>query len=171
MPPLALSVIGFHADACLSMNSVTVGPAPLRIRESGAFLLVAVVLLTAPAVVSLYLRHYTAVSIGVAVFMLAVTIPFSSLLVVVRDQRLLVQLGGLITVRNVALSDIEAVTRFRPPSLAGIGIRWLAGGTLYTVTLGDAVEIRLTDGTRFYVGSDAPDAMCAQVRAAASIRV
>lgn len=140
--------------------------AGLKLRESGTFLMIAIVLLTAPAVISLALHHHAVMAWAIALFMIAASLPFASLYVVVRDGRLRVKLGGLITVRNVALADVASVQRFRPPSLAGLGIRWLAEGTLYTVTMGDAVEIRLHDGSRFFVGSDSPDAMCAQLQSA-----
>ena len=148
------------------MASVTNQPASFAMRESGAFLMIAILLLTAPAVISLFLHHHVIVASCIALFMIAVALPFSSLQVLVRDGRLRVKLGGIITVRNVVLADISGVQRFRPPSLGGLGIRWLAEGTLYTVTMGDAVEIRLRDGTRFFVGSDTPDAMCAQIQSA-----
>jgi len=135
-------------------------------RESGVFLMIALALLTAPAVISLSLHQHQMLALCIGGFMVAAALPFSSLLVSVRDGQLRVSLGGLITVRRVALADIGAVQRFRPPSLAGIGIRWLAEGTLYTVTLGDAVEIRMRDGSRFFIGSDSPDAMCARLDAA-----
>jgi hypothetical protein len=133
-------------------------------RESGAFLMISILLLAAPAVISLSLHHHEVLATGIAVFTILAGWPFSSLLLVVRDGRLRVKLGGLITVRNVAIADVAQVRRFRPPSLAGLGIRWLAEGTLYTVTMGDAVEIRLHDGSRFFVGSDTPDAMCAALQ-------
>ncbi len=151
------------------MASVTVQPASFVMRESGVFLTIALLLLSAPAVISLFLHDQFVPASCIALFMIAVAMSFSSLQVLVRDGRLRVKLGGIITVRNVVLADIFSVQRFRPPSLAGLGIRWLAEGTLYTVTTGDAVEIRLRDGTRFYVGSDRPDAMCAQIQSAIAV--
>ena len=151
------------------MESVTDQPASFAMRESGVFLMIAILLLTAPAVISLFLHDHVVLASCIALFMIAVAMPFSSLQVLVRDGRLRVKLGSLITVRNTVLADISSVQRFRPPNLAGLGIRWLAEGTLYTVTMGDAVEIRLRDGTRFYVGSDRPDAMCAQIQSAIAV--
>lgn len=142
-------------------NSVTI-----TMRESGTFFVIATVLLAAPAVTSLVIHKHFWPAAAIAALMLGTAWSLSSLQVLVGDGRLRVQLGGLITVRNVALADIAGVQRFRVPSVAGLGVRWLTEGTLYTVTWGDAVEIRLRDGTRFFVGSDTPDAMCATLQSA-----
>ena len=145
------------------MTSGVEKPGALAMRESGTFLMISMILLTAPVVISLALRRHGILAAGIAFILIAAALPFSSLHVLVRDGRLRIKLGGLITVRDVPLADIAAVQRFRPPSLVGVGIRWLAEGTLYTVTLGDAVEIRLHDGSRFFIGSDTPSAMCTQL--------
>ncbi len=148
------------------MAAVTNGPTSFAMRESGAFLVLAILMLTAPAMIALVLRHHFVAASCLALFMIAAAMPFSSLQVLVRDERLRVKLGGIITVRNVALADIAGIQRFVPPSLAGLGIRLLSKGTLYTVTMGDAVEIRLRNGTRFFVGSETPDAMCLRIQSA-----
>jgi hypothetical protein len=141
------------------MTDVTDQPTSFAMRESGAFFALALVLMTAPGVISLLLHHYVVAAGSLALFMSAMAAVFSSLQLLIQDGRLRLKLGGIITVRNVALADITGVERFRPPSLCGVGIRLLAEGTLYTVTMGDAVAIRLRNGSRFFIGSDTPDVM------------
>ncbi|MBL0169526.1 MAG: hypothetical protein IPP90_02195 [Gemmatimonadaceae bacterium] len=145
------------------MTTTAAKSVPIAIREFGTFLVVAIVLLSAPAAISLYLHDHVAFAVSIGAIMIAAALPFSSIQVLASDGRLRVKLGGFFTVRNVALTDIASIQRIRPPVLAGLGIRWLPQGTLYTVTLGDAVEFQLRDGSRFFVGSDTPDAMCTQL--------
>jgi hypothetical protein len=90
---------------------------PTSIRESGAFLMIGILLLTAPAVISLGLHHHEVIAKCIAVCLILAALPFSSLHIVVRNGRLRAALGGLITVRHVALADIASVRRFRPPGL------------------------------------------------------
>ena len=145
------------------MSTSSVQSAPIEVRESGALLIVGMLLLTAPAAISLHLGHHAVLAASIVVLMIVVTLPFSSLQVLVSEGRLRVKLGGMFTVRNVATADIVSVQRAKVSALAGIGIRWLPNGTLFSVNFGDAVEIALRDGSRFYMGVSAPDGLCTQL--------
>jgi len=72
---------------------------------------------------------------------------------------------GLIR-RRFALSEIVEVRKVRIPWYHGFGIRLTGHGWMYRVAGFDAVEITTFSGTRFRMGTDAPDAALAAIEAA-----
>jgi hypothetical protein len=135
----------------------------LDIHESGwTITLIVLVFSLIPLVVSA--GQSLVIPAIVVTFLVGIALVFRSLRVVVREGRLRVRIGGLITVEDVAVRDIVAVERTRFSALAGLGIRWTSRGTLYAVNFGEAVEIRLRSGTSFFLNMNDPDALIVPMR-------
>ena len=62
-------------------------------------------------------------------------------------------------VRTIRLDEIVSVAAVRNSWWYGWGIRWIPGGGLWNVWGLDAVELRLTSGRRFRIGTDQPDSL------------
>lgn len=137
----------------------------VEIRESGLGLALVLCLLALPAIVPLAARGHWGVALAVSIVIVSIAVVFSSLRVRVHEERLTVRFGGVWTVRDVPLAAIVSLRRVSVPALAGVGLRLLPTGTLYSVGPGDAVEFALRDGSRFFVGASDPDALCERLRA------
>jgi hypothetical protein len=140
-------------------------PADVDVRESGLGLALVLGLLALPGIVPLVSRGHIGVALAIGSLLVGVAVVFSSLRVRVRNGRLTVRFGGMWTVRDVPIEALVSVRRVPIPALAGVGLRLLPTGTLYSVGLGDAVEFGLRDGSRFFVSVAQPDALCAQLQA------
>jgi hypothetical protein len=152
----------------MPVESEQIGASDVDVRESGLGLALVLGLLALPAVVPLALRGRTGIAVALGVLLAGVAGVFSSLRVQVRQGHLTVRFGGVWTVRAVPVASIVAVRQATVPAVAGVGLRLLPTGTLYSVGLGDAVELELRDGTRFYVAVSAPGVLCAQLQAVVS---
>ena len=89
-----------------------------------------------------------------------------TLTVSVDDTHVRLRMGiGLIR-RTVRLTDIRGFARVRNRWFYGWGVRWFTpGGTLYSVSGLDAVQLTLADGRQLRIGSDEPDRLAAALRA------
>ena len=70
---------------------------------------------------------------------------------------------GLIR-RRIKLNDIRDVRIIRNPWYCGWGIRWIGRGWLWNVSGLRAVELELSDGRRFRVGTDEPETLVKVLR-------
>ncbi|GMQ92639.1 MAG: hypothetical protein BMS9Abin12_0116 [Acidimicrobiia bacterium] len=59
--------------------------------------------------------------------------------------------------RVIQLSDVTAARQVRNRWIQGWGVRKISRGWMYNVWGLDAVELELTDGTVFRIGTDEPD--------------
>ena len=66
--------------------------------------------------------------------------------------------------RTFALIDVESIQRVRNRWFYGWGVRKTPHGWMYNVWGLDAVELELTSGRRFRIGTDEPDQLAAAVR-------
>jgi hypothetical protein len=89
---------------------------------------------------------------GAAVF-------FSSLTVEIRDGVLRSYFGPGLPAKSVKVHDIESAEVVENPWYAGWGIRMMPRGTLYNVSGFQAVEVRMTNGSRFRLGTDEPETL------------
>ncbi len=68
--------------------------------------------------------------------------------------------------KRLALADIRRAAAIRTSPLWGWGLRLTPRGWLWNVSGLDAVEFEMTNGTRFAVGTDQPQALIAALRRA-----
>jgi hypothetical protein len=79
--------------------------------------------------------------------------------------------GGMVTTtfgpgrphRVIELSDVNAVREVRNAWIAGWGVRKITNGWMYNVWGLDAVELDLTSGAAFRIGTDEPDKLNAAI--------
>ncbi len=145
------------------MSNTANGTGAIDVHESGAGLAIMLMIVGALSITPIAIRGYWLPAIGVGAILGASALVFSSLRIRTVAGRLVVRLGGVWTVRDVPLTSISSVRRAPVSALAGIGIRLLPTGTLYNVGFGDAVEVVLRDGSRFFVGVTRPDSLCEQL--------
>lgn len=100
--------------------------------------------------------------LGFAALMLAL----SRLTVTVDGERVTVGFGGGLARRRFDLRTIDTASITRTSWLAGWGMRLTPSGWLYNVSGRDAVQLRLSTGRRFTIGTDEPEALLAAIEAA-----
>lgn len=93
-------------------------------------------------------------------------IVFSSLRVEVDGRYLTCRFGAGLIRKRFALRDIGGVEPVRNPWYYGWGIRWTPRGWLFNVSGLDAVELSLTSGKHFRIGTDQPQELTAALRRA-----
>ena len=92
---------------------------------------------------------------GLMVFLLAL---FSTLTVRVDGGYLSLAFGPIHLFRKSwPLFDITSVVVVRNPWYYGWGIRWTPHGPLYNISGYDAVEVTLSSGKKFHIGTDEPE--------------
>ncbi len=96
-----------------------------------------------------------------AILVIAVTalLLFSVLTVTVDATHVSARLGIGLIKRRIPLTDVVSVTPVRNRWWHGWGVRVIPGGIMYGVYGLSAVELVLTDGSRFRIGTDEPDAL------------
>jgi hypothetical protein len=83
---------------------------------------------------------------------------FVSLTVDVGDGRMLCSFGPGLIRKTIMLNEIISARPVRNPVLLGWGIRWMPGQYwVWNVSGLDAVELTLTSGRRFRIGTDEPE--------------
>lgn len=93
---------------------------------------------------------------AVLLVLLLTAVICSSLTVTVDEHVLRVRFGPGPIRRTIALRDIAAAQPVKNPWWAGYGIHMTPNGWLWNVSGPDAVELTLSDGRRFVVGTDDP---------------
>ena len=96
-----------------------------------------------------------------ALLVVAVTalLLFSFLTVTVDATHVSARLGIGLIKRRIPLGEITSVTPVRNHWWHGWGVRVIPGGIMYSVYGLSAVELALTNGSRFRIGTDEPDAL------------
>ena len=95
---------------------------------------------------------------------------FSVLSVNVDGGEVSLRFGVGIIRKRFPLSEIESHSVVRNPWYYGWGVRRIPIGWLYNVSGLDAVELTMTDGRKFRIGTDDPSGLDAAIRAALSNR-
>ncbi|MFV1999411.1 MAG: hypothetical protein ACC654_03510 [Acidimicrobiia bacterium] len=108
------------------------------------------------------------VAVVVAV-VLGITLVFTRLTVVLADGNLTVAFGFGWPKRTVDMSDIVAARQVRNTWYQGWGIRLIGGGWMYNVWGLDAIELDLSSGKKFRVGTDDPEGLLAALTLSTSI--
>jgi len=91
---------------------------------------------------------------------------FSSLTTVVYSDSVIAYFGGGLIRRSIQIGRISSVMAVRNHWLMGWGIRLIAGGWMFNVAGLDAVELRLSSGGCFRMGTDKPGELEASIRRA-----
>jgi hypothetical protein len=96
---------------------------------------------------------------------------FCSLSVHIKDNILLCFFGiGLIR-KSIPLSEIQQARTVQNPWYTGWGIRWMPGQyLLWNVSGYRAVELTLTNGNRFRIGTDEPETLLNAINALQQMR-
>ncbi|HEC09816.1 MAG TPA: hypothetical protein ENI86_09655 [Acidimicrobiales bacterium] len=95
---------------------------------------------------------------------LALGYTFGRLTVVVEPEVVKVWFGPGWIRRTIPVSQIRAVRPVRNRWWYGWGIRRIPGGWMFNVSGLDAVELDLTTGTHFTIGTDEPEALAETIR-------
>lgn len=96
--------------------------------------------------------------------LIAVLLGASRLIVTVDADEVRVAFGFGRPRKRIARSDILGHEPVRNSWLLGWGIRWIKGGRMWNVWGLDAVELHLSNGKRFRIGSDEPKKLNAALR-------
>jgi hypothetical protein len=104
------------------------------------------------------------VALSVLLALLVALVLFSRLTTSVEDRTLEVWFGPGWPRRVFPLADVTDIRVGKAPWYAGWGIRWLGRGWLFNVSGRDVVELRMKDGRRYLIGTDAPQALEAAIR-------
>lgn len=97
------------------------------------------------------------------VFIVGLTFWFSWLNVAVREGAVTAEFGLGRPHRVIELSDITAVVQVRNYWIQGWGVRKISNGWMYNVWGLDAVELELTSGKVFRIGTDEADRLHAAI--------
>jgi len=108
------------------------------------------------------------IAIGVMVIIAIALVLFPSLTVVIREDELEVRFGPGLIRKLFKLNDIESCQVVKNRWYYGWGIRLTPHGVLYNVSGFHAVEIRLTTGKKYRIGTDVPRELEAAIQQALS---
>jgi hypothetical protein len=111
------------------------------------------------AVIALRVQSLTIFGVMCLVTTLASAL-FGTLTVIVDETSVLVRFGPVSLLRErIAVADVTHARAVRNSPLYGWGMRYIPRGRLWNVWGLDAVELQLTNGTRFRIGTDEPQAL------------
>jgi hypothetical protein len=96
---------------------------------------------------------------------IAVTVMFSRLKVTVDTADVIAAFGVGWPKKRIPMSDISAARQVRNQWFYGWGLRMIPGGSMFSVWGLDAVELELTSGKVFRVGTDEPEQVLAALPA------
>ena len=82
---------------------------------------------------------------------------FNSLVVKVNSEKIYIAFGSGLIHKTIPFTRIKSVEKVRNKWFYGFGIRLIPGGQMYNVAGLDAVELKLTNGKNFRIGTDEPD--------------
>jgi hypothetical protein len=108
------------------------------------------------------------IAIAVLVVLTVVLVLFHSLTVVIRGEELLVQFGRGVIRKRFKLNEIASCQAVKIPWYYGWGIRATPDGMVFRVSGFHAVQIKLTTGKKFLIGTDVPRELEEAIRQAAS---
>ena len=105
----------------------------------------------------------TVAMIAFTIAVLGVVLLFSRLEVTVVGGRIVAAFGFGRPHRETALADVTAVRQVRNTWIQGWGVRKITGGWMYNVWGLDAVEIELSSGKVFQIGTNDPENLLAAI--------
>lgn len=105
----------------------------------------------------MYRYGFNWISAVVAILMIFALYLFNSLTVRVFSDRIYVAFGPGIIRKNIQINTITSVQKVKNKWYYGFGIRLIPGGEMYNVAGLGAIELKLTNGRVFRIGTDEPD--------------
>ena len=105
----------------------------------------------------------TALLIASTIALLGIVLLFSRLEVTVSGGKIVTAFGFGRPHREIDLADVTAVRQVRNTWIQGTGIRKITGGWMYNVWGLDAVEVDLSSGNVFRIGTDDPENLLAAI--------
>jgi hypothetical protein len=106
---------------------------------------------------------FTVAMIAFTIAVVGVVLLFSRLEVTVSDGRIIAAFGFGRPHRVTALTDVTAVRQVRNTWIQGWGLRKITGGWMYNVWGLDAVEVELSSGKMFRIGTNDPENLLAAI--------
>jgi hypothetical protein len=110
------------------------------------------------------------IAVAVLVVLVVALVLFPSLTVVISEEELILQFGPGVTRKRFKLNEIESCQAVRIPWYYGWGIRLTPQGMLFRVSGLHAVQIKLTTGKIYLIGTDVPQELEEAIRQAVSYR-
>jgi len=124
--------------------------------QVGYFIIVAIVAAMVAIGIILATTGINWIAIAALVVLGVALVLFPSLTVVIREEELLVQFGSGVIRKRFRLNEIESCQAIRNPWYYGCGIRLTPRGMLFRVSGFHAVQIKLTTGKEYLIGTDVP---------------
>jgi hypothetical protein len=106
----------------------------------------------------------------VLVVLAVIVVLFHRLTVVINEEELVVQFGPGVIRKRFKLNEIESCQAVKIPWYYGWGIRATPQGMVFRVSGFHAVQIKLTTGKEFLIGTDVPQELEEAIRQAISHR-
>jgi hypothetical protein len=138
--------------------------------QVGYFIIVAIVAAMVAIGIILANTGVNWIAIAVLVVLAVALVLFPSLTVVVREEELLVQFGSGVIRKRFKLNEIESCQAFKNPWYYGWGIRSTPDGMLFRVSGFNSVQIKLTTGKQYLIGTDVPQELEEAIRQAIGYR-
>jgi hypothetical protein len=101
-----------------------------------------------------------AIQMELMLVLLAAIALFYSLTVEIKENTLILRMGIGLIQKRIPLADVQQARKVRIPWYAGWGIHYVPFQfRVWNVSGRDGVELTLTDGMRFCIGTDEPEAL------------
>jgi len=97
------------------------------------------------------------INVVVFIIMIVAFYLFNSLSVRVSSDKILTAFGSGLIHKTIPFTRIKSAEKVRNKWYYGFGIRLIPGGQMYNVAGLDAIELKLTNGKIFRIGTDEPD--------------
>jgi len=110
------------------------------------------------------------IAAAVLVILAVIVVLFHRLTVVINEEELVVQFGPGVIRKRFKLNEIASCQAVRIPWYYGWGIRATPQGMVFRVSGFHAVQIKLTIGKEFLIGTDVPQELKEAIRQAISHR-
>ena len=127
------------------------------------FLLFAVIVVPATAADDETSAMFTVAIVAFMIALLAIVLVFSRLAVTVSGGRIATAFGFGRPHREIELENVAAVRQVRNTWMQGWGVRKISGGWMYNVWGLDAVEVELSSGGVFRIGTNDPENLLAVI--------
>jgi hypothetical protein len=138
--------------------------------QAGYFITIAIVAAMVAIGIIMANEGINWIAITVLVVLAVVVVLFHSLTVVISGEELVVKFGRGVITKRFKLNEIQSCQTLRIPWYYGWGIRVTPQGTVFRVSGFHAVQIKLTTGKEFLIGTDVPQELEEAIREAISHR-
>lgn len=85
---------------------------------------------------------------------------FRSMTVSVDEKQIALRFGAWLEAKKINVVSIKSFRKTRMSPINGWGIHFVGNGWLYNIYGLDAVEVELLDGSKTFIGTDQPQALC-----------